>query len=822
MEKYKHIKNEHQLRSLVFDDYFKSKDVSWELEIEKIDFIITEKKSRKSKEGGADKHYLWAETKSSVTDDFDMLTQLILTIKKPYDKNEYIIPNYVGCFDTEKIIFVPTKLFLGIFKDSDVNWNIPPNDIKNEYFKKLKRKVIYELGQNKKEVKIFIFGVSDEEIKDFIKNNVIQGNTENKFEITDNNFDRVYLKWLEKVKPSLAVNWDEEKKNGLYDSHFFLADLLSIENFRIIEKLFIILQNDRYKLTKVMKKSNALITDDIYYFKDKQKAYFEFWSIYKRPPLPQFWENILLRQDLLVPQDIRERKGSFFTPQIWVELSQKYLGDVLGNNWQDKYYIWDCCAGTGNLLVGINRKIENAFASTIDEADVKVMYDRIENGAKLLKKNVFKFDFLNDDFKKLPKDLREIIEDSKKRKKLIVYINPPYAETGSKKKIKNTGEHKKGLFDNNKIYEESKLLIGSSARQYYNLFFYRIINEIKGCKLATFSTLNVFTGKNMEKMKIMWKGIYKKGFIVPANTFDNVKGDFPIGFHIWDFDDGKKFPNNLKFDIYDDKGHYIKKKTVKCNNEVINKWLKTIYDKENERIGSISIRASSIDKNSLTFITVEPYESDLEESHFAYITKNNLIDMCVYFTIRSVIINNWINNKDQYNVPNNVYKTDTEFLHNCFIYTMFDPKNNIKQKDGTNHWIPFTEKEVGIDKKFESHFMSDFIAGKIEIENVKKDEFQFDDNVNKRKGKMIFSTEAKDVYNAGLKLWKYYHSKSRININASLYDIRAYFQEFNNGKMNNKSNDEEYNTLIAGLREKMKILAKTIEPKIYEYGFLLE
>jgi hypothetical protein len=40
--------------------------------------------------------------------------------------------------------------------------------------------------------------------------------------------------------------------------------------------------------------------------------------------------------------------------------------------------------------------------------------------------------------------------------------------------------------------------------------------------------------------------------------------------------------------------------------------------------------------------------------------------------------------------------------------------------------------------------------------------------------------------------------------------------------MNNKSEDEEYNELIGNLREKMKILAKKIEPKVYEYGFLLE
>ena len=42
---------------------------------------------------------------------------------------------------------------------------------------------------------------------------------------------------------------------------------------------------------------------------------------------------------ILVPQDVRERKGSFFTPAIWVEKSQQYLAVVLGENWQDEYYV---------------------------------------------------------------------------------------------------------------------------------------------------------------------------------------------------------------------------------------------------------------------------------------------------------------------------------------------------------------------------------------------------------------------------------------------------------------------------------------------------
>ncbi|MCZ9840627.1 hypothetical protein OFP66_14575, partial [Brachyspira hyodysenteriae] len=58
------------------------------------------------------------------------------------------------------------------------------------------------------------------------------------------------------------------------------------------------------------------------------------------------------------------------------------------------------------------------------------MKDRIKNGANLLEANVFQFDFLNDDFDKCPEALREIINDEEKRKKLLIFINPPYAEAG--------------------------------------------------------------------------------------------------------------------------------------------------------------------------------------------------------------------------------------------------------------------------------------------------------------------------------------------------------------------------------------------------------
>lgn len=74
---------------------------------------------------------------------------------------------------------------------------------------------------------------------------------------------------------------------------------------------------------------------------------------------------------------------------------------------------------------------------------------------------------------------------------------------------------------------------------------------------------------------------------------------------------------------------------------------------------------------------------------------------------------------------------------------------------------------------------------------------------------------------AGKALWRYYHEQSKAIADAALYDIRLHFQGVNDkGKMNTGSQDEHYNHLMAELRQRLKILAQKIEPKVYEYGFL--
>jgi hypothetical protein len=117
--------------------------------------------------------------------------------------------------------------------------------------------------------------------------------------------------------------------------------------------------------------------------------------------------------------------------------------------------------------------------------------------------------------------------------------------------------------------------------------------------------------------------------------------------------------------------------------------------------------------------------------------------------------------------------------------------------------------------------MTDFIKGKIKPEN--STDTLFDKQEKSEVKPIVFSEEATAVFDAGRELWKYYHAQKDVNVNASLYDIREYFQGRNDkGKMNSKSDDATYTKLIGDLRKTLSVLADKIKPKVYEYGFLKE
>ncbi|MCB8766764.1 hypothetical protein [Planktothrix agardhii] len=807
--KYKNIREE-ELKNKVGADWFKQFDTTEILG--NIDFTVFPKND--SLFGRTP--LLWAEAKTGNFDVSTMFVQLILTIGKARTFDKTLPPAFLGAFDFKKIAFVEYSNVQDIFYLNDFNWNVTPSNHETKEFRLIKERIESTLKEN---TYVFDFEKDDKELRTFIKDNIANATTISKIKIDKNNFIPIYLRWIETVKPIINVNWEELKKANILDSDFYLADLFvddkdtqNIEDDSSIrDNLFVVFQNQGYKIAKENLKQMFDATINI---KNKD-IYSQFWKLYKRPPLKEFQDYIIERRDLLTPQDIRERKGAFFTPRIWVELSQKYLTDYLGENWQDDYTIWDCAAGTGNLLAGLTNKY-NIYASTLDQADVNVMHERIEHGANLLKNHVFQFDFLNDDFTKLPQSLQDIINDEEKRKKLVIYLNPPYAEGGSSKQKTGTGDYKKGV-NENKTHDKYHDKLSGGNRELFAQFLARIYFEIPNSKIAEFSTLKILQSSHFLDFRQHFRAKIEKVFLVPADTFDNVKGKFPIGFKIWNTNKKDIF-KEIEADIYDKKESFIGTKILYSYEdfEYYSKFVNSIKLKTGFTIGWLEgTTRNSFQHNSIIQIVNSKEQMAVPRGMFVF--SENLIKCCVCYSVRKAIDATWLNDRDQFLFPNDGWQNDTEFQNDCFIYTLFN--NNIQSKFGTNHWIPFTEQEVNAQNKFESHFMTDFINGKMKVE----EETVLFGSASSPNQKREFSAEAKAVFDAGRELWSYYHKQPNVNVNASLYDIREYFQGRNEkGRMNSKSNDAHYMQLIGELRNQLNFLADKIKPKIYEYEFLKE
>ena len=907
---------EESLKQRVANDFFSTFDYE---PLDRIDFAITLKESKNSLFPNI--YALWAEAKRG--DDADIyasLVQLILTIGVNNLHRIHPIPEFIGAFDANKIAFLPYKYIKDFVMRNDFDWtSITPSEHRSEAFLRM-QSLTSEILRDKSI--IFSYAKDTQALQDFIKNSVAKGKN-NPIEIDLENFDSVYLQWYRIVLPTINLNqnaWKYARDNLIaLESDFFLADLLSEDNTTINQNLRILLskrvENAKEKLHYNIKIDKGLFswnTEDIVFLNDDNSTHAQFWNRYKRPPKEEFWDKIYERRDKLSPDDIRERKGAFFTPKMWVQKAQEYLAESLGENWQEEYYIWDCAAGTGNLLVGL-KNARNIYASTIDLSDVLIMKELIKDSGyslastqrNMLESHIFQFDFLNDCFfdkvdekrgkiltkSKLPESLQNIIKNEPH--KLVVFINPPYAEAGNKRKMNNNEEqHKSGVATTNKTYENYQSILGKASNEVFIQFFIRIYKEIPNCILGSFSKLKYLNSTNFLKFRETFKAEFKKGFMCPAWTFDNVTGKYPIGFLVWNLGDKQEI-KKTKLDIFENGGKRVGKKNFYASNDEknIGVWLASFREK-NPQIHLAMMDSGRLGFQHQRLLHIANQVGKQSHSLIITLTLSNLIPCCVYFAVRHSIEASWINDRDQFLYPNKKWRDDKQFHNDCLAFTLFHGQNRISanispspaegDKGGgysgysgyINHFIPFSESQVGAKEAFKSDFMVRFINGKlgkddtaqslrtskesavsackgqaqskIHKNNVDcqkpndtertlpfdKKEIQANTQIFIPTKPLEFSKEAQEVFSAGLALWRYYHAQAKASDkylnDASLYDIKEYFQgraqstNGKKGKMNARSEDNHYNDLIAQLRITLQTLADKITPKIYEYEFLLE
>ncbi len=341
--------------------------------------------------------------------------------------------------------------------------------------------------------------------------------------------------------------------------------------------------------------------------------------------------------------------------------------------------------------------------------------------------------------------------------------------------------------------------------------------EIDGCLIGCFSTLKVLQGPNFLGFRQKFPAKLEKLFVMPADTFDNVNGHFPIGFHIWNTKIKENF-EEIEADVFDENGHAVGHKTffAQKDGKYILQWIRQFYDKTNEHLAYLRFLGTDFQHSKDVFLTLSPYKTDLEQVKGNWVTENNFVEMLMYFTIRHIIPADWLNDRDQFLFPNDGYKNDTTFQLNCLIFALFHNQNRISCLHGVNHFIPFTESEVDAKEEFASHFLSDFLSGKNIVKKIGNGLFS-----NNEKHEIKFTETTISVMNCARDLWRYYHTMENANPNASLYDIKEYFQGRNdNGKMNASSDDQVYTRLINELKDRLRLLGEEIKPKMYEYGFL--
>ncbi len=811
--------NEEPLKSQIKAEFFKDKKFLYSGD--KIDFMLSYKHSN------ATLPILWGEAKRGDFDDLDKaFTQLLLTIGK-HRLYTHHTPPYLCAFNAFKMEFIAfDDTITSFFYKSDIDFSITPSNHNTEGFK---HALDAFKAMCKPHKSVFDFKTQSQECKEFIENNLNSSHLLNKIQIDKNNFFTIYQKWLEIVKPTIDINWEVAKTKDILDADYYLADLLSDGDKTIIEKLHTILRSSHYKLNRGVNELGKMDFMEVG-FTDSQQAHQEFWSVYERPPKREFQASILERRDLLVPSDVRERKGAFFTPKIWVEKSQEYLAKALGQDYQEDCIIWDCAGGTGNLLRGLLNKA-NLYLSTLDHNDVAIVKDlAAKNHLKLLENHVFQFDFLNDDFKsdKTPKSLQEILKDKEKRKRLIIYINPPYAEATSAKTPSNTGNNKDLVARGNLICEKYKDELNKANNELFAQFFMRIYKELNGCIMASFSTLKYLNSSNFKKFREVFKAKFLEGFMVPADSFDNVKGQFPIGFLVWDTATPPLKPTNaLNLEVFDSLGGFLGYKNIHSCNKVLflADYLQKFQPTKKDTILSyLDPGRNSFQHQNLVHISVIDKSEQSHVKYFPIITTTILL-VSVFFSVRHCIKATWQNDRDQFYAPyDDAFQDDSEFKNNCLIFMLFHTQNRITTTQGTNHFIPFNEDEVNAKERYSSHALLDFLKG-----GIKEGSDSLFLNDKKENKPLKFSLSASRVFDAGKEIYRYYHTQDftnhPYNANASLYDIKEFFQGRNaQGRLNSptKAKDKYYKQLYANLQDALKDLAKEIQPKVYEYGFLRE
>ncbi|HQO09731.1 MAG TPA: hypothetical protein PLK90_08345 [Clostridiales bacterium] len=759
---------------------------------------------------------IWFEAKDTKRNStYAMFTQLMHYVQAALNKGEYI-PPFLAVIDTEKAAIMKSSDVIPFLAKKTIKWGKSAS----QYTQEALDEISTHIGTHFVSFKI---STHEEEFISTVKEAIKSGDII-RTNITPDNLKQVFDKWVSMI--GREIKEVDEKDYAL----LFYADIMHDGVMATHSNL----------TAQLLHKNDAPVfslNGHLYELGNKE-GYRQFWAIYQKPPKEEYRNYLLERRDSLIPLDERVYKGGYYTPLNVVDKAYDKLTETLGKNWQKDYIVWDMCCGVGNLEVKHSNH-RNIFMSTLDMADVDIM----QATKTCVAAQRFQYDYLNDDItdngqidytltNKVPSSLLKAI---KEEKKILVLINPPYAESTSSDNI-NTGgasDSSKTGIAKTKLAQSAMSEYGKASNELFTQFVVRIAKEMPNATLAMFSTMKYVNSQTLEIFRSVWNAKYLDGFVVHSKTFDGLKGDFPIGFLIWKTDQKSKTKQpivEISTEVLD---RHVNPIGEKCfynisNDLLLTNWIKRPKTNETEVIplknaitpatANKDLRGTKWSKDALAFCWCNGndvqqasrtalFSSGFNGGHGLFVNPENLWQVAIMFSVRQLVKHTWVNHNDQFLIPTE--PLSYEFKTDCLIFMLFHGKNlsasandlkwNDKKWSIVNHFIPFTEVEVNSPGRFESDFMVQYLADK------------------------ELSPEAKTVLDGGRKLWQSYFSETDVRsvrdkyclnrTDVGWYQVRKALEERN-------ASGDFIPVSFKPLEEAYKNLTDKLNPQVYELGFL--
>lgn len=758
---------------------------------------------------------VWFEAKAVSTPPIVMFAQLFFYVRAARKRGEPI-PAFLAVIDREKAAIMPTEKALALLDDKSIVWPKSGSGAGKELAAQVApyvqaHIVEYEIAHDEA---AFVKAV-----KDAIRERQII-----RTPITPDNLRQVFDRWVDMIGNELGVT------DPVNYAVLFFADIMHDGTSEYMSNL-------PARMLMTAAGPTFLLNGKTYELASK-RGYQNFWAIYHRPPEAKHRHYLLERRDSLLPIDEQKFKGAYYTPLHIVDKAYDELKATLGDNWQDRYIVWDMCAGVGNLEAK-HSNLRNVFMSTLDQADVTIM----KSNPAFAGAEIFQYDYLNDDItdfgeidyglsNKLPAALRQAIADAKEGKKgakpILVLINPPYAEAtgGGLAVAMSISSNKEGVA-NTQFARTAMAAYGKASNELFMQFVARLYQEVPNAVLAMFSKIKYISTPTLDDFRKVWKAEYLGGFAVHSRVFEGLSGDFPIGFLIWDT--SKDVPvGDVTAGALDNAGNLIGEKTflnydthslltdwvprpaangepvVPLKNAIVPATATKDLRGTRWSIGAIGwLNCAGNDLQNAASKTML-FSSGYGSARGFFVTPENLCQAAIVFAVRRLIKPTWLNDRDQFLQPSR--PLSDEFKADCLVWMLFNGSNLSAGADGlvwngrewplVNHFIPYSEAEVGANGRFESDFMARYVAD------------------------VPFWPEAQAVLDEGRKLWRRFHAtrfprkiRDELKLNrldTGWYQVRRALEAYSDTEL---TDFDPFRAAYATLTEKLR-------PQVYEFGFL--